>query len=1071
MAEVQKYRFSSFSVLAIFILLMIVGISLLPLLNVQLTPSRSLPGMSVSYSWPDASARVIEQEVTSKLEGLLSAVKGIKEVSSVSSKGYGYIDLSFKKTVNLDAVRFEVASIIRQAYPDLPAQVSFPELSISSSGQNSSPLLTYTLNASASPFFIQKYAEDFLVPKLSVIPGVSGVKVYGATPYEWEIRFNSDQTQLLGINSTEIAKSVSDYFRKDFLGQGTMFGVSSKSETVSGYYIKNSQSDTINWRSIPIKKINNRMILLGDIAAIHYKEQQPSSYFRINGLNTINLVVYPEDKANNLSLGKKVKEEVARLTYQLPEGYSLLLANDSTKYLNEELNKIGERTIFSLLILLTFVLLISRQWKYLLLISISIFANLVIACIFYYVLGIEIHLYTLAGITISFGMIIDNSIIMIDHIRHQGNRKAFLAILAATLATVGAMCMIFLLKEEQKINLIEFAQVIIVNLSVSMAIALFFIPALMEKVNLKIKRNRRSFKRKRRALRISRLYTRFIRFSRRYRWAYVVFFILGFGLPVQWLPAKIEKEGVWAEWYNKSLGSSLFSEEIKPIAEKVLGGSLRLFSEYVFENSFYSEPTRTTLYARGKMPEGCTVQQLNEAIVQMENFLSKFNEIELFQTSINSYNNSSITIQFKPEYEFGSFPYFLKEEITSKAISLGGMDWSVYGVGRGFSNELNSGYKNSRIILEGYNYDQLYRYAEQLKSRLETNERIKEVEITGSSGWDTKTLYEYNINFNQRELGLNGVKVNQFYSFLKDKVFKANLSPVYTNNELQPVSLVSDSYGVFNVWDLNNRPVTIDDKQLKLVNFGEIGKQKSGNDIYKTNQQYQLMVAYDFIGPEPLSKLVREKHEKELSEILPLGYSVRQYQWGGWDKKDKNQYFLIILVILIIYFICSILLESLLQPLAIIFMIPVSFIGVFLTFYLFDFNFDQGGFASFILLCGIVVNAGLYIINDYNNFCRARGVRNSLKLYMKGFNHKIVPIFLTIISTILGLVPFVWSGQNEVFWFAFAAGAMGGIIFSIVAILIYLPLFLKLKSKENTLLDIKSNSRDDYKNNETIAIF
>ncbi|NEW84354.1 MAG: efflux RND transporter permease subunit [Mariniphaga sp.] len=1046
--EKSRYQPSSFSILIVFILLMIVGISLLPLLNVQLTPSRSLPGLSVSYSWPDASARVIEQEVTSKLEGLFSGVKGIKEVSSRSSKGYGSINLSFKKTVNMDAARFEVASLIRRAYSDLPEQVSFPELSMSTSGENSSPILTYTLNASESPFFIQKYAESYLVPKLSVIPGISGVKVYGSTPYEWEIRFNSDLAQQLGIRSTEIAQSVSNYFRKDYLGQGTVSGITSDNETITGIYLSNNVADTVAWRSIPVKKVNNRMILLGDIATIAYKEQQASSYFRINGLNTINLVIYPEDNVNNLILAKKVKEEVELLKGGLPSGYSLLLANDTTQYLNDELNKISERTFFSLIILLTFVLLISRKLKYLLLITVGIIANLLIASIFYYLLRIEIHLYTLAGITISFGMIIDNSIIMIDHILHQGNRKAFLAILASTLATMGALCVIFFFKEEQKINLVEFAQVIIVNLTVSMGVALFFIPALMEKVKLRMPKFARNFRRKRRAGRISRFYERFIRFSKRYKWAYIVLFILGFGIPVQWLPAKIEQEGIWAEWYNKTLGSPFFTEDIRPIAEKVLGGSLRLFSEFVFENSFYSEPSRTTLYARGMMPEGGTVQQLNDAVVLMENFLSKFNEIEIFQTSITAYNNSSISIQFKPEYEFGSFPYFLKEEITSKAISVGGMDWSVYGVGRGFSNSLNSGYKNSQIILEGYNYDQLYGYADQLKRKLQENERVKDIEISGSTGWNARTLYEYSISFDYEGLGLNNVNVGQFYSFLKDKVYKVGLSPVYANNELQPVSLVSDSYGVFNVWDLNNRPVSIGDKQFKLSGFGTMGKQKSGNDINKTNQQYQLVVAYDFIGPEPLSKMVRERHEKELSQILPLGYSIRQMNWGGgWDRKDKKQYFLILIVILIIYFICSILFESLLQPLAIIFMIPVSFIGVFLTFYLFDFNFDQGGFASFILLCGIVVNAGLYIINDYNNFCRAKGVRNSLRIYIKAYNHKIIPIFLTIISTVLGLVPFVWSGQKEVFWFAFAAGAMGGLIFSITAILIYLPLFLKFTTK------------------------
>jgi len=1028
---------------------MIVGVSVLPLLNVQLTPSRSLPGLSVSYSWPDASARVIEQEVTSKLEGLFSAVKGVKDVSSVSSKGYGSIYLSFKKNVNLDAARFEISSLIRRAYSDLPEQVSFPELSMSTSGENSSPILTYTLNASESPFFIQKYAESHLVPKLSVIPGISGVKVYGSTPYEWEIRFNSDLVQQLGIRSNEIAQSVSNYFRKDYLGQGTVSGITTDNETITGIYLSNNVADTVAWRSIPVKKVNNRMILLGDIATIAYKEQQASSYFRINGLNTINMVIYPEDNVNNLILAKKVREEVELLKAGIPPGYSLLLANDTTQYLNDELYKILERTIFSLIILLTFVLLISRKFKYLLLITVGIIANLLIACIFYYVLNIEIHLYTLAGITISFGMIIDYSIIMIDHILHQGNRKAFLAILASTLATVGALCVIFFFNEEQKINLIEFAQVIIVNLTVSMGVALFFIPALMEKVKLRMPKTTRNFRRKRRAVRISRFYGRFIRFSKRYKWAYIVLFILGFGIPVQWLPTKIEQEGIWAERYNKTLGSPWFTEDVRPIAEKALGGSLRLFSEFVFENSFYSEPSRTTLYARGTMPEGCTIQQLNDAVVLMENFLSKFNEIDIFQTSITAYNNSSITIQFKPEYEFGSFPYFLKEEITSKAISLGGMDWDVYGVGRGFSNSLNSGYKNSRIVLEGYNYDQLYGYADQLKSELQKNDRVKDIEISGSTGWNAKTLYEYSINFNYEGLGLNNVDVGQFYSFLKDKVYKAGLSPVYANNELQPVSVVSDSYGVFNVWDLNNLPVQIGDKQFKLSSLGVMGKQKSGNEINKTNQQYQLVVAYDFVGPEPLSKMVRERHEKELSEILPLGYSIRQMNWGGWDRNDKKQYFLILIVILIIYFICSILLESLLQPLAIIFMIPVSFIGVFLTFYLFDFNFDQGGFASFILLCGIVVNAGLYIINDYNNFCSAKRIHNSLRIYMKAFNHKIIPIFLTIISTVLGLVPFVWSGQKEVFWFAFAAGAMGGLIFSITAILIYLPLFLNFALKKS----------------------
>jgi multidrug efflux pump subunit AcrB len=152
-----------------------------------------------------------------------------------------------------------------------------------------------------------------------------------------------------------------------------------------------------------------------------------------------------------------------------------------------------------------------------------------------------------------------------------------------------------------------------------------------------------------------------------------------------------------------------------------------------------------------------------------------------------------------------------------------------------------------------------------------------------------------------------------------------------------------------------------------------------------------------------------------------------------------------LLVIAIIYFICTILLESLLQPLAIIALIPVSFTGLFMTFYLFEINFDQGGFAAFILLCGISVNAGLFIVNDYNNFGASRNRKPMLKAYLKAFNHKIMPVALTIVSTVIGLVPFVWEGQYERFWFAFAAGSIGGLLFSVVGILVYLPLFIQLR--------------------------
>lgn len=129
------------------------------------------------------------------------------------------------------------------------------------------------------------------------------------------------------------------------------------------------------------------------------------------------------------------------------------------------------------------------------------------------------------------------------------------------------------------------------------------------------------------------------------------------------------------------------------------------------------------------------------------------------------------------------------------------------------------------------------------------------------------------------------------------------------------------------------------------------------------------------------------------------------------------------------------------QPLAIIFTIPISFIGVFLIFYLTGVNFDQGGYASFILLCGITVNASIYILNEYNSL-RARYPRRSrLQLYIKAWDTKILPIFLTVVSTILGFIPFMVGAGKESFWYPMALGTIGGLLMSLTGIFVYLPIF------------------------------
>ena len=180
-----------------------------------------------------------------------------------------------------------------------------------------------------------------------------------------------------------------------------------------------------------------------------------------------------------------------------------------------------------------------------------------------------------------------------------------------------------------------------------------------------------------------------------------------------------------------------------------------------------------------------------------------------------------------------------------------------------------------------------------------------------------------------------------------------------------------------------------------------------------------------------------------------MGYKIERGDYSWYFGGDSKHYSLLGLIALIIFFISSILFNSLRQPLAIIFVIPVSFIGVFLTFYLFNLRFDQGGFAAFILLCGITVNAAIYIINEYNSLRASYPYIDSRRLYFKAFRAKITAVFLTVLSTVLGFIPFLIGDTREGFWFPLAAGTMGGLIMSLTAIFFLLPILILPRKKLN----------------------
>ncbi len=208
------------------------------------------------------------------------------------------------------------------------------------------------------------------MPKISVIKGVNEVSVYGASPFKYQISFDLVKSRILGISGDEIAKAINNYFRRDIVGMiQSDFNNKDKLEEFRVSF-QTAKGESFEWGKIPVKNYEGRIICLSDLATVIYKEDDPNSYYRINGLNTINLVVYAGEGVNNIKLAKEVKAEIEKLRQTLPSGSSIILAYDATRYLRADLQKIGLRTLYSVLILLIFVWLISRNLRYLFFIAV-----------------------------------------------------------------------------------------------------------------------------------------------------------------------------------------------------------------------------------------------------------------------------------------------------------------------------------------------------------------------------------------------------------------------------------------------------------------------------------------------------------------------------------------------------------------------------------------------------------------------------------------------------------------------------------------------------------------------------
>ena len=989
---------------------MVAGAALVTQLDVSNKP-RPEQGktLTISYSWKNTPAKVVEQNVTSRIEAMVSSVRGVEKVASVSRFGGGRITVELKPKADVSATKFEIASILRQIRGRLPEDVSYPTVSGGEVGtalddDNGVRLaLTYMLNGNMPGEQLRQVAEREVRHGIERVEGVHHVDITGTTRHYMEVAYDAERLAVYGIGSQDIVDAIRNFAgREDVVGE-----VSAEGGRVTVPLLLSSKEERRRFEQMPLKTVGGKIVYLNNLASCNIRERKPGSYYRVNGMNTVYVNVYADRDANLAAVSGRVKDVMA----SAPAALHPSLSYDRAEEQLREFRTLVARSSLTLAILLAFVWICGGfGWRYLAVIGISLLANILIAVMFYRLFDIRLHPFSMAGITVSLGIIIDSAIVMTDHYAYYRDRRAFSGILAAMLTTVGALVIVFWLPDHLRHDLKDFSVVVMINLLVAVAVALFFTPALVSRLGVVRKRTvvRRN------------MYTRFVLWFSRWYSCYV-------GMSQR-------------RWVRCALLLAFAG---------MFAGTLKLFADCLDSNTFRPKEEETKLYIRAKMPVGGSVHELNDKVEEVEAFLSQFKEIRRFETSVRQ-SGASIVVEFGEEALNSGFPYLLESRVIGKVITIGGADWATSGVSeRGFSNSLNLQYRANSIEIAGYDYERLYRFAEDMVDYMRKNRRVTDLAIVtpGHENQEDEFFMEYDRGM----MAADSVRPHDIHSSLQSLLADRDAERIDVGGKVMDVTVCPSVAGSFDLWQMKNSYVGHGDHGVRPSGFMDISRRKAKNVIPRDNQEYVLRVAFNVLGSYTYTDRYIKGITEKYNAMFPVGFRCLNKTYGAYDD-DGTQYWLVGLVAVIVFFVLAVFFESLLRALAVTMLIPVSFIGLFVTYYVTGVPFGTGGFAAMVLLAGLTVNAGIYIVCQYNIIVsqHAANMNRGVRCFVAAFNHKIVPVALTVLSTVVGMIPFLTDGPDEQpFWFSLAVGTIGGLSFSVIPVVMFLPVAMGLVRRKN----------------------
>jgi multidrug efflux pump subunit AcrB/ABC-type multidrug transport system ATPase subunit len=1012
----------------VFISMLFIGVTVMGYISynklpVELFPNVELPILIVHVqSATEVDPKHMERQAIVPLESAVSTLEGIAEITANADSRQGMIFISFQQGVNIKYAYLKLEQKVGAIKSSLAPEFLVNIIKIDTE-EFTNGFMDLQVLGSGGVDRVRNITDQYITDQLSDIDGVGGVEVFGGRQKTVEIIMHDAVCEANGITPNTISNVLSQNSNKSafagqvqFDGQKVFVNVTAELKD-----IKNIQSLVVSEKG---------PLLLSDVADVFFGVKEQTSLSRVNGKDAVSIRISKDPQANLIALSEKTLASIDAINEDLAAlDVKIVVQNNQAEVMSKNIDQIRNLALTGGLLAIFVLWIFLRRIKFILSIALSIPISVFTAFNFFYAYEISLNSLTLIGMALAIGMLVDNSVVVIENIyRHvvnkvkreeavvTGTKEVMRSVIASTLTTV-IVFLPFVFSSNFLVTIIgtHIGVSIISTLLVSLVVALVLIPMLADTAINKDDQQKAPL------IRNASIRQRIIQI-------YMVLLKSCFRRPMFTVVG-----GVVLFFVSIALGLVVSVANLKEV-----------------------ETTEMNLFIT--MPQGATLESTDIRVRKVE---EKVMEIPVVEKVISQVSEGDAVLTVKLVDGFKDLDTISVVEVRNQLsgisrdfedlnISLDKPPGQTGGQGGGAGNSaqndfqrmLGIGTASERIVIKGQDFELMKTIANDINTMVGGLQSVKTSTVNISPErpeahlvFDQKRMSENHITLQNVAIGLNDFQPSftSGANFISDG--EEYEITIRTQNQLSNVAK--------EMSDLREMSVTSTTGSTHaLSNIGTVLYSSGESTITRLNQEKRIELTYSFIDEVLKSESLLESSRLEVDEIvsgvnIPSGMVVDViHDEGLYD----DLYFFIFAAIVIIFMILAAVFESLYLPVVIMFSIPLAGIGAFLGLTLTGNSLlSANTLIGFLILLGVVVNNGIILI-DYSRILRRQGYSKYRALMTSGIS-RIRPILITAITTIIAMLPLALGEAEYVVSIGqpFAVTVMGGLAFATILTLFYIP--------------------------------